>query len=471
MNTFPTALMGLFAQVASDGERVRELVAYDLRRLARFDDPRTLWLVLAVAMALLVGWVAWWYHRERDALSRPRRWLLAGLRLVALAALALFFLGPEKRIDQEIVTDSQVVILVDTSQSMSVEDESSLSPDKPNQKVTRAAAIAAALSDTPLVAILRQQHDVVLAAFDEEVNRVTRWKREPTTQPEKSVESDTNAEPPTAWVEKIQPRGGETRLGGALRAMLEPSGGGPLAGVIVLSDGGQNSGVEPLEMADLAAERQSPIYTIGVGSTEARRNLRVQELSAPSRVYPDDKATVSCLIQNEGFAGRTVDVELFAREADVAGATGNRVGREQVTFSADGEVVPVKFDFEPVEVGRLAMEVRIAAPPDDQYAADNRREVEVEVVETESRVLLIASGAVRDYRFLRNQLRRDAHMQVDVWLQSSPPGISQDADELLHAFPETKQQLYEYDCIVAFDPDWTLLDPAQVDILETWVAE
>ena len=107
----------------------------------------------------------------------------------------------------------------------------------------------------------------------------------------------------------------------------------------------------------------------------------------------------------------------------------------------------------------------------DQYAADNRREVEVEVVETESRVLLIASGAARDYRFLRNQLRRDKHMRVDVWLQLARPGITQDADQLLNHFPKTKAELYEYDCIVAFDPDWTMLDAEQVDMLESWVAE
>ena len=50
-------------------------------------------------------------------------------------------------------------------------------------------------------------------------------------------------------------------------------------------------------------------------------------------------------------------------------------------------------------------------------------------------MLLIASGATRDYRFLRNQLRRDRHVNVDVLLQVSPPGISQDADKILGDFP------------------------------------
>ncbi|MGI9427688.1 MAG: VWA domain-containing protein, partial [Bythopirellula sp.] len=63
------------------------------------------------------------------------------------------------------------------------------------------------------------------------------------------------------------------------------------------------------------------------------------------------------------------------------------------------------------------------------------------------------------------------HMRVDVWLQLAQQGISQDADQLLAGFPQSKEELYEYDCIVAFDPDWTLLDAQQVDMLESWVAE
>ncbi|HEX6963470.1 MAG TPA: VWA domain-containing protein, partial [Lacipirellula sp.] len=101
----------------------------------------------------------------------------------------------------------------------------------------------------------------------------------------------------------------------------------------------------------------------------------------------------------------------------------------------------------------------------------NRRTAEIEVVESQTKVLLVASGATRDYRFLRNQLQRDRHAEVDVLLQMSPPGISQDANKILAAFPSTKEELFEYDCIVAFDPDWTQLDATQVDMLEQWVAE
>src|SRR5690606_10081152 len=110
-------------------------------------------------------------------------------------------------------------------------------------------------------------------------------------------------------------------------------------------------------------------------------------------------------------------------------------------------------------------------PDGDTNANDDQREAEVEVVDRQTRVLLMASGPMRDYQFLRNQLHRDSSMVVDVLLQTAQPGVSQDASQLLEGFPTSAEELYQYDCIVAFDPDWTQLEPDQIDLLEKWVAD
>lgn len=467
-----------------------ELVAYRLGRLEQFDDPRWLWLGVAVAAVLLVLFVAWQYRRESVALPRWATLLLGALRLVAFAGAIVFFLEPLKRTDQEIVTESRVAILVDASQSMAVEDEKA----GDDAGVSRSDAVLRALQDSPLIEQLRSQHDVSVAVFDAETRRIAQWKRQkaatagrgapttdeaPTTDGKNpidatkssedgGIESDDNRDQRSRFVQALKPIGAETRLGDALSAALADAGGGPLAGIYAFSDGGQNLGVDPLSVADAAALAKTPIVTVGVGSTAPRRNLRLQELIAPSRAYPEDKVAVRALVQGEGYAGRTFDVELYAREGE--GAAEVRIGQETVTLEADGEVVPVEFDIEPSVIGRLELEARLVAPPDDQYGDDNRRSAEIDVVETSTKVLLIASGATRDYRFLRNQLKRDRHSDVDVWLQMSPPGISQDADKVLEAFPSSKEELFDYDVIVAFDPDWTQLDAQQVDLLEEWVA-
>ncbi len=67
------------------------------------------------------------------------------------------------------------------------------------------------------------------------------------------------------------------------------------------------------------------------------------------------------------MAGQTVTVELLSRAATSGGAgkddsAGKLEGTEQVTLGGDGEVVPVKFELTPAEVGRRTLRLRVKPP-------------------------------------------------------------------------------------------------------------
>ena len=76
---------------------------------------------------------------------------------------------------------------------------------------------------------------------------------------------------------------------------------------------------------------------------------------------------------------------------------------------------------------------------------------------------------------MRNMLFRHPGIRVDVWLQtvdaSSFSRVSQESDELLDEFPQSLTDLDVYDVVVAFDPDWRLLNEEQRDALVRWVNE
>ncbi|HEX6961771.1 MAG TPA: vWA domain-containing protein, partial [Lacipirellula sp.] len=351
------------------------LVSYRFGRAEQFDDPRWLWAGVAVVAALIALFVAWQYRRESASIPPGRSVLLAGLRLIAFAGAMIFFLSPLKRTDQQIVTESRVAVLVDASQSMSVQDEKSTD----NQNISRSEAVLHALEEAPFIEQLRKQHDVTVAVFDSELRRVAQWKRHkpdsktPENQPDASSDqASPDAAEGNVYVnlaDSLKPLGAETRLGDALAAVLGDQSGGPLAGVYTFSDGGQNLGVDPLSIADTAKGRKAPVITVGVGSTQPRRNVRIQELIAPSRAFPDDKAVVRAVVQAEGYAGRTFQVELYAREGAAAAV---RIGQESATIEAEGEPIAVAFEIEPAAVGRVELEARIVPPEDDQYSEDNR---------------------------------------------------------------------------------------------------
>ena len=96
-------------------------------------------------------------------------------------------------------------------------------------------------------------------------------------------------------------------------------------------------------------------------------------------------------------------------------------------------------------------------------------EAEIEIVDRKSHVLLLAGGPMREYQFLRTLLFRDHFTTVDVLLQTAQDNISQEATKILNEFPSTREEMFDYDCVVAFDPDWQALTPAQVEVLHDWV--
>jgi hypothetical protein len=125
----------------------------------------------------------------------------------------------------------------------------------------------------------------------------------------------------------------------------------------------------------------------------------------------------------------------------------------------------------PEEPGRRTLCFRIQSPESDGSPADTLREADIEIVDRKNRVLLLAGGPTREYQFLRSLLFRDRSTTLDVLLQSGKPGLSQEAAKILDDFPATREEMFDYDCIVAFDPDWRALGAGQIGLLEKWLSE
>jgi hypothetical protein len=275
--------------------------------------------------------------------------------------------------------------------------------------------------------------------------------------------------PNVDWAAQLSPRGGRTLIGDNLKFVIDRERGGPIAGIVLFSDGGNNGGIEYGIAAQAAADALVPVYPVGLGSDKRPANLRVVDLEAPERVYPGDKFTLTGYVQAQGTNRTNVTVELLNGDQD--GKAETKEDERTIDVGTGGAVVPVKFELEPTEQGIRQFRLHVKPLEGEIDRRDNEKTAKVEVIDRKTKILLIAGGPMRDFLFLRNQLFRDKEVISDVWLQSGKPGISQEANELLFKFPESADELFEYDAIVAFDADWEQLDESQVELLDRWVAE
>jgi hypothetical protein len=450
------------------------------------------WMYGGILLALLAP-LFWIYRRDTSELPWYLRIGLPLLRTLVLIGLLVVYLQPRWRSEREVHLDSRVLMLVDTSLSMG------LDKDGGHAGPARLQQVAAGLDNTEFLARLRKKHQVTVVPFNsilEEDRRVVLPCDVPSPAEKAGNESGTsdsgNGESasgessehvaavgkplvaPPAWNKQLLPGGTETRLGEALEQLLRKERSTPVSGIVLVSDGGLNAGASPDTALELARESHIPIYTIGIGSDKKPVDVHVAEFSVPSRVFPGDRFSVEGSIQGYGLTKKSIHVELLARDgADAKNPSRRGQGRfvdaKDVVLLGDGEAVPVKFELPPSELGHHVLCLRVKAPAGSSDASDKFLEGVMDCSDHQTHVLLMAGGPLRDYQYLRTLLFRDKSVKVDVLLQSGQPGMSQEATKLLDDFPESRQEMADYDCLVAFDPDWKALKPEQVDSLFDWV--
>ena len=274
-----------------------------------------------------------------------------------------------------------------------------------------------------------------------------------------------------SWEIQIAATGTESRVGDAINSILEQERGSPLAGIVVISDGRSNAGLDPLVTISEATLQGVPIHTVGMGTSKNPLNVRMVDIETPKRVFPGDRFRLTALLQASGLQGKQVTIQLRRRPGGQKNA-GMAIEEERiVTLDADDAMSNLVFDIQPREIGSWIYEVKALAPEQDSNPLDNALESEVRVVEPKSTVLIVAGGPTREYQFVRNLLFRDPTVQSHVLLQSSGPGVSQEAKKLLAEFPRTRAEMSQYDCVIGFDADWSKLDMEQVENLEKWISE
>ncbi len=429
----------------------------------------------AVAVVLLVGWG---YRRDTQGLHWFWRLFLLLLRLCVLASLGVVALDPQERTETSQVRPSRVALLLDTSVSMSFPEKTPKTsvPVTAETEQTRTAALINLLQKSKLLEDLRRTHDVGVYGFDSKLRYIQNFAQRAAvpaaTQPGfPAPPSPVTAEPSVDWATALHPQGTETRLGEALLQLIREVSGETLSGIAIVTDGQSNAGVEVASARDAAAAAKVRLIPIGIGGTERPVNVQIASTQAPTHVHKGDGFSITAFVQGQGLTGKSVQVELLSKmEVDQGQMT--VVQTKDVTLLEDGVPATVVFDYQPTESGRRMYNIRLKPGPGvrELTVEDNEKALPpVEITERKTKVLLISGGPMRDYQFTRNLLFRDPSIELDVWLQTGRSGISQESSKLLFEFPATEAEIFQYDVIVGFDPDWKQVPAAGREALSKWV--
>jgi hypothetical protein len=425
----------------------------------------TAWPLAALALLLLVAALWFGYHYWRDG-SRPSWWVkgpLVALRLLAVSSLLVMLAQPTLRLRQVDTVRPAVVLLVDNSQSMARPDPK-LPADRARKEaagmgvsaasvpgMTRLARANEILNHAGLLAELSRRYNVRAYAFAEKPN--------PLPLP-------TEAAKRAAFRFAIAPdaqHGDSTQIGVALRRPMDDLTGQPVAGALIVSDGGNNLGEDPILVAEeLARTAKIPVSTVGIGDPTKTKDVALLSVLADDVVRVNNTVTVYASLSQRGYAGKPIVVTL---------QRGNEiVGRETVRFHSDDEKQEVRFTYVPLQAGRFYYTVAAALQPDEVTPANNRRAFVQTVISKKLRVLYVEGEPRYEYRYLRNAILRDTSLEFACLLLS---GDNPDGEGSLpiKGFPATEKELFQYDIVILGDVPRSSFSDSQLQSLRRFVED
>jgi hypothetical protein len=435
----------------------------------RYESPWPQGLALLIGAASL-AWIAWLYRREGTAPAGYRA-LLAGLR-IGLVLLAMFMLS-EAVLSVDRTGLPYFVILADNSASAGVAD--AYADPKAKQNAAELARVVGqpeasrlavaqgwlARDDAAFLRALQKQHKVRIEAVSATVGSVAQ------------IDAPDQVAPAVDLLKKVEPLGGQSRLGDGLRQVLTELRGVPPTAILLLSDGQTTDGEALAKAAEFAKAKGVPLYTVGLGDPAPTRDLELSDLMVDEVVFVDDQVRFEARLSGHGFAGQQVDVRLRRRPAGIKDPRlGEEVGRATVPVPPDGQTARVEVRHEPKDTGEFVYSLEIEPRPRELQAENNRVERQVDVREEKLRVLMVEGQPRYEFRYLLSFLKRDKTIDLKAVLQSADPEFSEQEVTALPTFPATKDGpdgLFSFDVVLFGDVDSSLLNASQMLALADFV--
>ena len=282
-------------------------------------------------------------------------------------------------------------------------------------------------------------------------------------------------------VANLEAEGKDSRLGTALRQVIDHYRGSSLSAVIMFTDGVTTKDETIQQVGDYAAQKAVPLFFVGIGDDHEVRDLRLHDLQVEDTVFVNDRIPFEARLTGQGYKDLTVAVVLKVKEKD---GKEKELARTAVKVDAAGKSVKVGLRHQPTEVGRKLYIIEVEMPKTDRpEKAPNpgalRLERTIDVMDTKLTKVLYIDGHPRyEYRFIKSLLEREnqdakKNKSVDlrVLLLDADQDFVQTDKTALGDFPATRGELEEYDVVILgdADPRHPKLGPKRLQMLVDFV--
>jgi hypothetical protein len=418
-------------------------------------------LLLIVGICLVIAGVWALYKIEGRLVPRRWRFVLTALRLCAFGIAAAMLLEPVIVLSKEESQPSHLLVLVDSSRSMGLQD------------AWRDEATA-----------VRVANHFAISEGSNGLRRLSRMDLARKAISPKLIERLENSGDRIVHVHPFAerlgdavtdfsnssaaPSGDATAIGAAVRQAMAAYSGSQLAGVLIVSDGQSNAGEPPVAAAQLAAEEKLPVECIAVGTVDGPRNAMVSKIEVSPIAFARDDNALTVHIQSRGMQDLPSKLTVEKR---IDGGPWQEVGQEDVTLQLEGAVQTFSFPFREPRPSRVEFKATLSGGGPELTEDDNVAHAETQIIRQRLQALMIAGGTFPEIQFLRNSLIRDRGIEVSSWLMTADKDFENPGDIPIQRLPNNQQEMDDYDCVILYDPDPELLPSNFNELLTNFVSK
>jgi hypothetical protein len=398
-----------------------------------FGTPLSLAIVASAAFVIL-GFVVLGYSRAR-AKGRRDVFVLATLRLSSLALLLFCLARPMLLIPTVVPQRNFLGIVIDDSRSMRIADRD----ETPRVEFVQRSFAG---PDSALRAALAERFMLRFFRFSSETERLD------------EVEALTNS-------------GDVTDLSQALDAARRELAAVPLAGLVLLSDGADNSESSLTETLLVLRAASVPVYTVGLGLERFEHDIQLSRVETPRSVLQGSSLVVDLVVEQTGYRRQNVQVDV---EDD-----GRIIASQEVELPDDGESATVRVQFTATETGPRLYRFSIAPQPGELVTENNSQEALIVVEDTRQKILYFEGEPRYELKFLRRAVEDDENLWV-VALQRTADnkflrlGV-EDPEELASGFPRTREELFGYRGLILGSVEASFFTHDQLRMIEEFVGQ
>ncbi len=345
----------------------------------------------AFVLPILLGFLfslLLYFRNKNNKISPQWSIFLSVLRFLSTALIALLLLNPFVKTTKKYVQKPKLLLAVDNSQSMLHSSDS----------VFLLNNLADKIGDFEIALDGKYQTDKLL--FGEKV------------RPFGSIDFSDNLSDYSQVFRYVNKHYRESEL----------------AGLLIIGDGIFNYGTEPFYAS---SDTYFPVYTIAVGDTMHKPDLKINEVRNNSLAYINENIPFEVNLSAQGFAKETIRVKVYAN--------GKLIETRKIKVSSNSFTKTEKLDLKVEKPGRLRLGIVLSAESKEDNTVNNTKSVFIDVLDARQKILILANSPHPDISAIKQALTGFKSYQVDVvFAQNKNIALNDYSLIVLHQLPSNR---------------------------------